>query len=252
MSLDILLTVAVTSVIQSIFGVGVLLFGTPLLLLLGYDFIHALVVLLPISIGINSFQIAQHYKQIDQEFYRNILIHTVPFVVFFLFIVSNLKIDIGLLVGLFLLFVALKNYSKEVERALESMVTYERAYFRVMGIVHGLTNLGGSLLTAIVHGKNYPKDVTRVTVAISYATFAIFQILTLFIAVDNLDMQFWVNGAYLIVGVFIFMLTNELVYVNIDNEQYSRIFAGFLFASGLLLILKSIDFSPAFLGGPFG
>ena len=38
MPVDILLTVVATSAIQSIFGVGVLLFGTPLLLLLGIDF----------------------------------------------------------------------------------------------------------------------------------------------------------------------------------------------------------------------
>lgn len=36
MPADILLTVVATSVVQSVFGVGVLLFGTPLLLLLGY------------------------------------------------------------------------------------------------------------------------------------------------------------------------------------------------------------------------
>jgi hypothetical protein len=38
MPLDILITVAVSSFIQSIFGVGVLLFGTPLLMLQGYNF----------------------------------------------------------------------------------------------------------------------------------------------------------------------------------------------------------------------
>ena len=42
MPLDILLTVIGTSLIQSIFGVGVLLFGTPILLVLGYDFIKTI------------------------------------------------------------------------------------------------------------------------------------------------------------------------------------------------------------------
>jgi hypothetical protein len=40
-------------VIQSLFGVAIVLFGTPLLLLLGYDFSYTLSVLLPISIAIN-------------------------------------------------------------------------------------------------------------------------------------------------------------------------------------------------------
>ena len=42
MPADILLTVIATTIIQSVFGVGVLVFGTPILLLLGYDFINAL------------------------------------------------------------------------------------------------------------------------------------------------------------------------------------------------------------------
>lgn len=240
MTIDILLTIAVTSVIQSVFGVGVLLFGTPILLLLGYDFIYALTILLPISIAINSLQIARHYDHIDRDFYTNILVFTIPFVVFFLFLVTSLSINIGFIVGLFLLFVALKSYSKEVERYLESMVKYEELYLAVMGVVHGLTNLGGSLLTAIVHGKNYPKDVTRVTVASAYATFAVFQILTLIFSVEDLSVNVVENGIYLTVGALIYVWTEEMFYVNIDNEKYAKIFAAFLFASGILLILKSL------------
>lgn len=239
MPLDILLTVVVTSVIQSIFGVGVLLFGTPLLLLFGYDFINALIVLLPISVAINSFQILKHYKHIDTGFYKNVLIYTVPFVVLFLFFVTTSKINIGVLVGFFLVFVALKSYSSAVERALESLVKYEKIYLAVMGVVHGLTNLGGSLLTAIVHGKNYPKDVTRVTVAVCYATFAVFQIITLLFLVDGFEVSFSDNMSFLQVGVIMFLLTEEMVYTSIENEKYSKIFAVFLLASGILLIMKS-------------
>ena len=57
MSFDILITVSITSIIQSIFGTGVLLFGTPLLLIFGYDFKYVLILLLPISLLINIFQL---------------------------------------------------------------------------------------------------------------------------------------------------------------------------------------------------
>ena len=240
MTIDILLAVVITSVIQSIFGVGVLLFGTPILLLLGYEFVYALTILLPISIAINGLQIARHHVHIDRDFYRNILIYTIPLVVVFLLLVTTSKINIGFIVGVFLLFVALKSYSTAVERYLESLVEYERTYLAVMGIVHGLTNLGGSLLTAIVHSKNYPKDVTRVTVASAYATFAIFQVLTLIFAVDHVEVNAFAHGIYLTVGALIYVWTEEMLYVNIDNQKYSRIFAVFLFASGVLLISKSL------------
>ena len=74
MSLDILITVAITSFIQSIFGVGVLLFGTPLLMLQGYNFFQTVIVLLPISLLINLFQISKDYRALDIVFYKNILI----------------------------------------------------------------------------------------------------------------------------------------------------------------------------------
>ena len=160
------------------------------------------------------------------------------------------NVGIGIFVGIFMIFVAIKSYSRKIERILKAFVKYEKAYFIVMGIIHGLTNLGGSLLTAIVHEKNYPKDTTRVTVGISYGTFALFQILTLMLAVigvisipgftnDNMNISFS-NIIYLIAGVVIFLITEKFLYANIDNEKYSKIFAMFLFVSGILLIAKSI------------
>ncbi len=59
MNLYVALIVFVTSVMQSLFGVGVLLFGTPLLLLAGYPFLQSLLILLPISISINVLQILE-------------------------------------------------------------------------------------------------------------------------------------------------------------------------------------------------
>lgn len=136
------------------------------------------------------------------------------------------------------------------------LLQYEKSYFVVMGIIHGLTNLGGSLLTAIVHEKNYPKDTTKVTVGVSYGTFALFQMRTLLLAVigiisipgfatDNMNISFS-NVIYLIVGVVIFLLTEKFFYTNIDNEKYNKIFAVFLFVSGILLILKSLSHAITF------
>lgn len=240
MTLDVLMTVAATSFIQSIFGVGVLLFGTPLLLLQGYNFIHAVTILLPISLSINLIQIAKDYRSVDLDFYKKILIYTIPFVVIFLFVVIRLKINIGLIIGLFLLFVAAKNYSLKVHKAIKFLVRYEKVYFIIMGVIHGMTNLGGSLLTAIVYSKEYGKQITRVTVAVSYATFAAFQILTLLVSGNSADIRLSGIGIYLTVGMTIFILTEKIVYMDINNENYSKYFAVFLLLSGVLLCVKSI------------
>ena len=240
MSLGILITVVITSFIQSIFGVGVLLFGTPLLLLQGYDFVHAVIVLLPISVSINLIQIAKDYRSVDLGFYKRILVYTVPFVVISLLVVTRFNINIGIFIGIFLLFVAAKDYSLKVNKAVKFLVRYEKAYFIGMGIVHGLTNLGGSLLTAVVHSKEYEKNITRVTVAVSYATFAIFQMLTLLGSGYNVSARLSGIGIYLIVGIAIFIFTEKMVYMDIKNDSYAKYFAVFLFVSGILLCVKSI------------
>lgn len=241
MPVDILVAVILTTIIQSLFGVGILLFGTPLLLLLGYDFSFALSVLLPISIAINLLQVIKHYRYINIDLFKNVLIYSVPFIIFFLLIVSSLKVNISLIVGIFLILVALKNLYPRIERALRLMIQYEKLYLIMMGIVHGMTNLGGSLLTALVHEQGYSKNITRVTIAICYATFALFQLLTLSIIGYESDMSYTDNMLLLQICMVIFVLTEEFLYAQIDNLIYTRLFAVFLAISGVLLILKTFN-----------
>ena len=240
MPLDILITVAISSFIQSIFGVGVLLFGTPLLMLQGYNFFQAVIVLLPISLLINLSQIAKDHKSVDIVFYKKIIVYTIPFVVIFLTVLNETKINIGLLISVLLLLVAAKDFSARVNNLVNLVVRHEISYFILMGIVHGLTNLGGPLLTAAVHSKGYEKRTARATVAASYATFAIFQIVTLFFSNFDMDIKLSTIALSMSVGLTIFIVTEKTVYANIDSENYRRLLAAFIFLSGALLCVKSV------------
>ena len=241
MPVDILAALIITTIIQSLFGVGILLFGTPLLLLLGYDFSYTLSVLLPISIAINLLQVVKHYRYINVDLYKNILLYSIPFIVFFLFIITNIKLNVGLLIGLFLIFVALKNFFPRIEQSLRTMLQYEKLYLMIMGIVHGITNLGGSLLTALVHEQGHSKNITRVTIAICYATFAVFQLLTLYVIGYDSGMPYADNMTLLQIAVVVFLFTEEFLYTQIDNQKYTQLFAIFLAASGIILIFKSLS-----------
>lgn len=240
MAIDVIVTLLITTIIQSIFGVGVLLFGTPLLLLFGHDFIEALTILLPISLAINTIQIIRYHTEIDRDFYIKVLTYTIPLIILSLFLLTRSGVNAGLIVGGFLIFVGLQNYSHRIRRMLETLVRYEKSYLLIMGIVHGLTNLGGSLLTAIVHSKQLPKHSTRVTVAAAYATFAFFQIATLLIAAQTLDITFLNNIIYLIFSLLIYTVSEEAIYISINNQQYRMFFSVFLLVSGIVLITKSI------------
>ncbi|MCF7965251.1 MAG: hypothetical protein K9L79_06895 [Methylobacter tundripaludum] len=240
MPVDILLTVVATSVVQSVFGVGVLLFGTPLLLLLGYGFVDTLGVLLPVSIAISALQVLRHYQDIDTGFYKNVLVYSIPLVVLFLLAVTTVKINLSLVIGGLLILVALKSFSTAIERALQSIVGHEKIYLMAMGLVHGVSNLGGSMLTAIIFSKHYPKNKTRVTAAASYATLALCQLATLLMIGSEFAVSFADRISFIQVAVVMFLLTEEMLYNGIDNEKYGKLFALFLLASGILLITKSL------------
>jgi len=84
-------------------------------------------------------------------------------VVLFLLLVTTAKINISLIIGVLLIFVALKNFSRVVDRAFQFIVKYERLYLMAMGLVHGMSNLGGSLLTMIIYSKHYNRALVETT-----------------------------------------------------------------------------------------
>lgn len=240
MPIDIFFTIIVVSLLQSIFGVGTLLFGTPILLLLGYDFVNALGVLLPISIAISILQLIKHHEEIDLDFYKKIIIYSLPLVIGCLALITMVKIRIDIPIGMVLILVALKTFSIPIERILLAIMKYERLYLMILGLIHGLSNLGGSLLTAIIYAKGYSKNKARVTGAASYATLAICQLLTLLMMGTKFSIPYMDRIFFVQEGIIMFLLTEELLYGHIANKIYNKLFGGFLFMSGIMLIVKSL------------
>ena len=237
---NILIVIIVTSFIQSLFGVGVLLFGTPILLLQGYEFHHAIYVLLPVSLSINVIQIVKDHQVIDWNFCRKILTYAVPFIVFFLLIVRSVSIDFGLAVGLLLLLVAIKDWFRTARNIADMLVRYEKPYFALMGSIHGLTNLGGPLLTAAVHIKGYEKRIARATIAAAYAMVATSQIGTLLVSGYEPHGSISEIGIYVGSGLTIFLVTETIFYSEINSDTYRKLFSGFLFIAGVSLCVKSL------------
>ena len=85
-----ILLIGVLIVIQSIFGVGLLLFGTPSFLLLGYDFANTINILMPVSIAISSLQFFKS-KIRDTKFIKEYNLYCLPFLIVFLIIALEFK-----------------------------------------------------------------------------------------------------------------------------------------------------------------
>ena len=123
-----LIVIIITSTVQSIFGTGVLLFGTPLLLLLGYNFHDALIILLPTSILISFFQVINNINKIDYKFYKKLFIITVPLICLFLFLTNLNPFNINLFVGLLLVIISLKEKIESIQSFIKYLIKYEPLY----------------------------------------------------------------------------------------------------------------------------
>ena len=235
--LVIIIIIIIASIIQSLFGVGVLLFGTPLLLLLGYSFFESLLIVLPVSIAINTVQIIGDYRFIDFKIYKKILFLTIPFITLSLFLVDKIVVDVSIYIGLFLIFIALKDYFIFIKRFMNKIISYNKSFYVLMGAVHGITNLGGALLTAIVFHADLNRFQKRATIAVSYMTFAVFQIITVTFMDHNFNKY---NIIFVIIGVLVYLIVNKLMFNKISDLKHNMFFSIFLVVTGILLILKSV------------
>ena len=100
-----ILIIAVLIFFQSIFGIGLLLFGTPTFLLLGYNFLDVLNILLPISITISAIQFFSSDTE-NKEFKYNFNFFCLPPLILTLFFIINFfdKINLELYIAILIIF----------------------------------------------------------------------------------------------------------------------------------------------------
>ena len=200
---------------QSIFGVGLLIWGTPTFLLLGYDFFDVLNILLPYSIVISFLQIHAH-KGKDFLFGKKILIHSIPFLIIGLIIIESVQDDINfvLIVSIFLVFFSIINVRNLTKKKIE--IKNINLSLKILGLFHGLTNLGGSLLTLISSNIYNNKDTIRYNISNGYLIFALFQLslINIFFQKVNFD---YLKFIWLPVLIFIF---SQKLFKRMNNNVY--------------------------------
>lgn len=236
----VVLVVAVTSVIQSLFGVGVLLFGTPWLLLLGLDFIPALQHLLPVSLAISLLQVARDARWIDRGMMRGVVLLTLPAIGLTLWATSIFRPRLDLLVAGIVISVALQERARWIGRGIATLLRFERAYMVFMGVVHGASNLGGGLLTGWVYSKGQHGRVARGTVATGYGMFAAVQLMTLALAPSAWQPAVQENVILTLSGAAVFVFTDRLVFPRFRAVHFRKGLELLLLATGVVLLGKVI------------
>ncbi len=224
-------------IIQSIFGVGLLLFGTPSFLVLGYDFANTINILMPISISIS---ILQFYKSKvkDQKFINEYNLFCLPFLVFFLVVALKFKdlLDFKLLVGLLLVFSSILILNKR------RFSLFKKTFFKLkklvligIGCVHGLTNMGGSFSgiysTLVSQNK---KEIARYYICYGYLIMGILQYITvLFLSFETLE---FTKLFYILFAIIIYFPSQKL-FENLKDKKFSKYINIIALVYGLIILL---------------
>ena len=229
--------VVVFATVQSLFGVGLLVFGTPTLLLLGYPFESTIAVLLPASITISLMQVLAGRDYIENAG-REILIYCVPWIVLGLSLVLSFHaVDMKLLVGLMLVGTAFMRCHETTRNVLAKWLKKRKKLFMmVMGLVHGLSNMGGGLLTVLVSSTHHDKDAIRANIAYGYLVFAATQLSVLAVLNPAAFSMHCVTFAG--VSLLTYLTVGHLLYRKSPKAAYQQLITLLVLAYGVVLICQ--------------
>lgn len=232
--------VAVFAVVQSLFGVGLLVFGTPTLLLLGSTFADALAILLPASLTISLLQVWRSGGQ-PAAFVRSFGVWCLAPLGLSLavILVLDLRTSLNVFVALLLLvFVQLRANPPLNERARGWVARHPRPWLALMGVVHGVSNLGGALLVVYAATRLRRKEDIRALIAFCYACFATLQLVIL--AVVSPEVLGWSQLSYALIAGVVFLGVGQRVFRWVSAPAFDRLLSILAAAYAGLLGLRSV------------
>jgi hypothetical protein len=231
--------IAALALVQSLFGVGLLLFGTPTLLLLGYSFQQALATLLPASITVSALQVWRAGGQPRKFAAAFVGWCLLPLAVaLWLVLAGWVTINLNLTVAIMLtVFVALRVQSRTAERLTALSARYERPWMVVMGIVHGVSNLGGAILLTFAASRYSRKEDIRALVAFCYLSLVAVQLAVLAATVPSAFSAAQLVNA-LVAGT-VFMLAGDRTFQWLPRRGFDALLTGICGVYAILLGLRS-------------
>ncbi|KVT56567.1 TSUP family transporter [Burkholderia ubonensis] len=233
--------VALLAIVQSVFGMGILVFGTPTLLLMGYDFTSVLGLLLPASVSISAVQ-AWSARQLPippSERFTMAICAAAVLVSLALLVRMNLKARVDLLIGVAMLSAAAVRYSSRLQVRLRAFVqARSRLYVASMGIVHGLTNMGGALLALYAASRYDDKHAMRAAISRYYLLFGVIQLGTLALLRPA---ALSVQGAVMApLAVAIYFAVGNVLFARARAPLYERAMTAFIGVYGAVVLAKTL------------
>lgn len=216
-----IIIIILLSAFQSVFGVGLLLYGTPLFLVLGNDFLYSLHILLPISITISFLQIRNRKVSFSIPFLTSFNFLTLPVLILtliFLIFYYN-SININLIVGLVIISFSLINiFFKKIISIFIRVKFIQNIIFIFIGLIHGLTNLGGSLLAITSTQMNTSKEVMRYCIAYGYLVMGTLQLIMIY---SFSDREYnYLSLLLIIIPILIYKISQK-IFLNFSSNIFN-------------------------------
>lgn len=236
------LILLVLIIIQSIFGIGLLLLGTPTFLLLGYDFSSTLNFLLPSSIVISYLQF-KSLKTSSKKIIFEYNIFCLPFLAIFLLFALNFKeiLNFKFYAAIILIISSLLVLNKNTFSSLrKNILKYKKLILIFIGSVHGLTNMGGGFLTIFSSLiNNSDKKLTRYFISYGYLIMGLLQYFIL-VLLEYKNLSF--SKIYYIFLVLIVYFPSQIIFKKVNDFLFSKIISIIALIYGIIIIfLNFVD-----------
>ena len=231
--------IIIFSIVQSLFGVGLLVFGTPTFLLLGYSFESTLAYLLPSSIAISFVQTFQGWNYVQLK--KTFIFYSVPFLLIGIALVLTklVEFDFKILIGTILILSAIVRFSKRLVVMLGIIIKrHVKLYLMVMGLVHGLSNMGGALLTVFATTTYSNKTSVRSNIAYGYSIFGLSQLIML--ALFNPKSFAMPSFIFPFVSLPIYLIVGQNIYRKTSERGYQLLITIFMLIYGVVLLGSKI------------
>lgn len=232
--------------LQSIAGVGILVLGTPLMLLMEYDMINILSNLLPISIltSLLNFLYFKFKKKkmkikIDTDIKKFLFLACCPTIVLGLIVLKHFEnyINFNFLVSL-IIFLSIFSIMIFKNIIFKFSKIFKIISLIFVGFVHGLTNSGGTLLSLFVSALQKNKlNQSRYNTTFAYLVLGLFQYFS-FIIIFKIEYNLDIFKVFIIVVLIGVILGNILI--KFVNEIFYKSIVNFLaIISAIFLIIKT-------------
>jgi hypothetical protein len=222
------------SIFQSIFGVGLLVFGTPIFLQLGYDFFEVLNILLPFSIVISFLQLITK-SELTDKFVKNFVFFCIPLLILSLVILENIYDQINIILIVAIIMVSFSTLNILVSKGMlrfrlnQSVRSLSLA---LLGLLHGFTNLGGGFLALISSNIGNSKLEVRTNIAFGYLVFGAIQILYVNIFIQSMDL----DNLFLIIIPIICFFISQIIFNKISGKLFPILINYMVLIYGIFLL----------------